>query len=94
MHVLPHEAAKSWLVTDSEYGTSRLKPDGSPYRKDKGVTERLKLLGVPASVLLEPLHSALLKLSPTQRQRLEDRGLIVADDRARPVELDSAVPRR
>src|SRR5664280_3569258 len=44
---------------------------------DRDITAYLASLGLPASVVLEPLNSALMKLSIEQRGQLEKEGLIV-----------------
>ncbi|MFB3921850.1 MAG: DUF4424 family protein [Terriglobia bacterium] len=46
---------------------------------DRDINARLRALGVPVSVLLEPLNSALMKLSAAQRAELEKEHLIVRD---------------
>jgi hypothetical protein len=46
----------------------------------RDVTERLSAAGLPVSVLLEPLNSALMKISPAQREQLEHEQLIMPDD--------------
>ena len=43
------------------------------------ITARLQAAGVPVSVLLRPLNSALLKILPDRRTQLEREGLIVAE---------------
>lgn len=45
--------------------------------RERDITERLHSVGLPPSVLLEPLNYALLKLSPEQRGQLEKDELIV-----------------
>lgn len=46
----------------------------------RDVTARLRAAGLPVSVLLEPLNSALMKISPAERKQLEREGLIVQGD--------------
>jgi hypothetical protein len=48
--------------------------------RGRDVTARLSAAGLPVSVLLEPLNSALMKISPTQREGLEHEQLIMPDD--------------
>lgn len=57
-----------------------VKMEARAFYGGRDITERLESLGIPATVLPEPLNLALLKLAPAQRQQLEKDEWIVAGD--------------
>jgi hypothetical protein len=57
-----------------------VKMESRAFLDGKEITSHLKEIGMPSSVLLDPLNTALLKLTPEQRTKLEAEKLIVAGD--------------